>query len=132
MRIWGQTIPFCAKCHIIEFNVNEKPNKVSKCSRNKLKKEKKDMKRVCIKLLHKNITYPYPIFCCFLFLSLFFFFFLISQNYRKFIIEEKKRKKKFYICTLVTLLYLKLLSIIILTKQQVDLHLIVSLKYKLP
>ena len=93
------------------------------------------MKRVCIKLLRKNITYPYPIFFFFFLFFIFLFlflFFLISQNYRKFIKEEKKRKKKIYICTLVTLLYLKLLSIIILTKQQVDLHLIYHLNISCP
>ena len=90
------------------------------------------MKRVCIKLLHKNITYPYPIFCCFLFLFFFIFFFFNFSKLPKVHHRGEKKEKKFYICTLVTLLYLKLLSIIILTKQQVDLHLIVSLKYKLP
>ena len=94
MRILGQTIPFCVKCHIIEFNVNEKPNKVSKCSRNKLKKEKKDMKRVCIKLLRKNITYPYPIFC-FFFIFYFFIFIFIFFNFSKLPkVHQRGEKKK--------------------------------------
>ena len=92
------------------------------------------MKRVCIKLLRKNITYPYPIFC-FFFIFYFFVFIFIFFNFSKLPkVHQRgeKKKKKFYICTLVTLLYLKLLSIIILTKQQVDLHLIYHLNISCP
>ena len=52
------------------------------------------MKKVCIKLLHKNITYPYPIFCCFLFLFFFIFYFFNFSKLPKVHHRGEKKEKK--------------------------------------
>ena len=52
------------------------------------------MKRVCIKLLRKNITYPYPIFC-FFFIFYFFIFIFIFFNFSKLPkVHQRGEKKK--------------------------------------